>query len=597
MEQSRSTIEIGSRAPRREPADAPEAARWDRPAGAPHPAVSRSRGPWWRSASIYQVYLRSFADGDGDGVGDIAGLRSRLDYLAALGVDAIWINPWYRSPMVDAGYDVADYRDIDPRFGTLADAEALIAACHERGLRLIADIVPNHTSSEHARFRAALAAPPGSPERAWYWFRPGRGERGELPPNDWRSRFGGPAWTRVREADGSPGEWYLHLFSAEQPDLNWRNPEVVAEFESILRFWFDRGIDGFRIDVAHGLAKDPALPDLGTRARDDERVTRPDTIGHPHWDRDEVHEIFRGWRRVADSYPGERTFVAEAWVTGLDRLALYLRPDELHSAFNFEFLMGAWDAAELRGLIDDTLRELGAVGAPATWVLSNHDVPRHVTRYGSADGGRGLWSGERAPSPVDLGLGLRRARAAALLSLALPGGVYLYQGEELGLWEVQDIPAERIDDPTFARTGRTRDGSRVPLPWSGDAPPYGFSPPGARAEPWLPQPSGWGAVSVARQEGDPGSTLELYRAALRLRRAHPALGDGALEWDETAPAGVLSFTREPGFRCVVNLSDAPVAPPPGSEPLLTSAPLGDDGSLEPDAAAWLSTGAPHAIDD
>jgi alpha-glucosidase len=553
--------------------------------------------PWWRQASIYQVYLRSFADGDGDGIGDIAGLRSRLDYLAALGVDALWINPWYRSPMVDAGYDVADFRDIDPLFGTLAEAEALIGECHERGLRLIADIVPNHTSSEHAWFRAALASPPDSPERARFWFRPGRGARGELPPNDWRSRFGGPAWTRITEADGSPGEWYLHLFAPEQPDLNWENPEVVAEFESILRFWLDRGIDGFRIDVAHGLAKDPALPDLGPRAQDDERVTRPDTVEHPHWDRDEVHEIFRGWRRVADSYPGERTFVAEAWVTGLDRLARYLRPGELHSAFNFEFLMGAWNAGELRGLIDDTLRELGAVGAPATWVLSNHDVPRHATRYGAPDGGRSMWSGDRGSVAVDLRVGLRRARAAALLSLALPGGVYIYQGEELGLWEVRDIPAERMDDPTFTRTGRTRDGSRVPLPWSGEEPPYGFSPPDAAAEPWLPQPAEWGEVSVARQDGEPGSTLELYRAALHIRRAHPALGDGGLTWDETAPEGVLSFTRSPGFRCLVNLSEAAIPLPPGAEPLVTSAPLGEQRTLEPDAAVWLSTAPPHAVED
>src|SRR5579875_293090 len=499
--------------------------------------------------------------------------------------------------MVDAGYDVADYRDIDPLFGTLRDAEALIEECHERGLRLIADIVPNHTSSEHAWFRAALASSPGSPERARFWFRSGRGTDGELPPNDWRSRFGGSAWTRVTEADGSPGEWYLHLFAPEQPDLNWDNPEVVAEFESILRFWLDRGIDGFRIDVAHGLAKDPALPDLGARAQADEEVTRPDTVGHPHWDRDGVHEIFRGWRRVADAYPGDRTFVAEAWVTGLDRLALYVRPDELHSAFNFEFLMGAWNAGELRGLIDDTLRELGAVGAPATWVLSNHDVPRHATRYGSADGGRSMWSGERGSVAVDLRVGLRRARAAALLSLALPGGVYIYQGEELGLWEVEDIPAERMDDPTFARTGRTRDGSRVPLPWSGDGPPYGFSPPDAEGEPWLPQPAGWAAVSVAREQGDPGSTLELYRAALRIRRSHPALGDGGLVWDDDAPDGVLSFSREPGFRCVVNLSDAAVALPPEEEPLVTSAPLQHGGRLEPDAAVGLSSAAPHAVED
>jgi alpha-glucosidase len=555
----------------------------------PGPERVHDGSPWWRGASIYQVYLRSFADGNGDGVGDIPGLRSRLGYLAALGVDALWINPWYRSPMADAGYDVADYRDIDPLFGTLADAEELIGACHQHGLRVIADIVPNHTSDQHEWFRAALASPPGSRERARFWFRPGRGEHGELPPNDWRSRFGGLAWTRVQEADGSPGEWYLHLFTPEQPDLNWENPEVVAEFESILRFWMDRGIDGFRIDVAHGLAKDLALPDLGARADDSQRFGRPDTLGHPHWDRDAVHEIFQGWRRVGDEYPGDRMFVAEAWVTGLDRLALYVRPDELQTAFNFEFLMAPWSAPELRGVIDDTLRTLGAVGAPATWVLSNHDVPRHPTRYAAADGGGGRWRGEQATAPDDLARGLRRARAAALLTLALPGGVYIYQGDELGLWEVEDIPADRMQDPTFANTGRTRDGSRVPLPWSGEDPPFGFSPPDASAEPWLPQPAGWRDVTAAREQGDQTSTLELYRTALRIRHGQPALGDGTLAWEEATPTGVLSFTREPGFRCVVNLSADPVALPPSEQVILTSVPLAPDGALEPDAAAWLAT--------
>jgi alpha-glucosidase len=557
------------------------------------PERAHDGAPWWRGASIYQVYLRSFADGNGDGVGDIAGLRSRLEYLAALGVDALWINPWYRSPMADGGYDVADYRDIDPLFGTLADAEELIAGCHEHGLRVIADIVPNHTSDQHEWFKAALASPPGSRERARFWFRPGRGERGELPPNDWRSRFGGRAWTRVTEADGSPGQWYLHLFTPEQPDLNWENPEVAAEFDSILRFWMDRGIDGFRIDVAHGLAKDPALPDLGGRADDSERFGRPDTLGHPHWDRDAVHDIFQHWRRVADEYPGDRMFVAEAWVTGLDRLALYVRPDELQTAFNFEFLMAPWRAPELRNVIDDTMRTLGAVGAPATWVLSNHDVPRHATRYAAADGGGGRWRGEDATEPDDLARGLRRARAAALLTLSLPGGVYIYQGDELGLWEVEDIPADRMQDPTFVNTGRTRDGSRVPLPWSGEEPPFGFSPPDAAAEPWLPQPAEWRDMTAARQQGDPTSTLELYRTALRIRHGHPALGDGRFAWDGGVPAHVLSFTREPGFRCVVNLSGDPVALPPGEEVLVSSAPLASDGALDPDAAVWLATKTPE----
>ncbi len=542
--------------------------------------MSGSGTAWWRSAVIYQVYLRSFADGDGDGIGDVAGLRAHLDHLSSLGVDALWINPWYRSPMADGGYDVADFRDIDPQFGTLGEVEQLIVECHDRGLRIIADIVPNHTSDAHAWFQAALHAAPGSPERTRYWFHPGRGPAGEQPPNDWLSRFGGPAWTRTTDADGTPGEWYLHLFAPEQPDLNWENPEVRAEFESILRFWFDRGIDGFRIDVAHGLIKDPALPGLGDRAAAEELPVPPDTTDHPYWDQDRVHEVFAQWRRISDEYPGQRTFVAEAWVTDPDRLALYLRDGELHTAFNFDFLMGSWDAGELRGLIDDTLRSLADVGAAATWTLSNHDVVRHVTRYGA-----GTTGGNAPTGPVDLALGTRRARAAILLLLALPGSAYLYQGEELGLWEVLDIPVERIQDPSFRRMGRTRDGARVPLPWSGETPPFAFSADGASAEPWLPQPAAWRELTVARESADPSSMLELYRAAIALRRSDPALGDGTLTWHRSSTPGVLAFVREPGLLCTVNLSADPVAPASGSELLLVSAPL-RDGMLEPDTAAW-----------
>jgi len=542
--------------------------------------------PWWREAVIYQVYIRSFADGDGDGVGDIAGLRSRLPYLRELGVDAIWINPWYPSPMVDAGYDVADYRDIDAAFGTLGEAEALVRESHEQGIRVIVDLVPNHTSDQHAWFREALAAGPGSPERARYWFRRGRGGHGELPPNDWRSRFGGSAWTRVRDVDGTTGEWYLHLFAPEQPDLNWDNPEVVEEFESILRFWLDRGVDGFRIDVAHGLAKHPELPDVGLGDEDEDGP--PDTTDHPHWDRDEVHEIYRGWRQLSDAYDGERKFVAEAWVTNPDRLARYLRADGLHTAFNFDFLMCAWDAEELRGVIDTTLAAHAAVGAPPTWVLSNHDVVRHVTRFGRAETGF-LHAGPQRlyDSPVDLELGTRRARAAALLCLALPGGAYVYQGEELGLWEVEDIPEALLQDPSWERSGRTRDGCRVPLPWAGDRAPFGFGPQNASAAPWLPQPAAWKDVSVAAQSGDPRSMLALYGTALRIRRAHPALGDGTLAWDQAAPEGTLSFVREPGFRCVVNHSGRAIALPAHRELLLASATL-DGDRLPPDAAAWLA---------
>ncbi|MEU6775464.1 glycoside hydrolase family 13 protein [Streptomyces sp. NPDC046759] len=539
--------------------------------------------PWWRSAVIYQVYIRSFADGNGDGIGDIAGIRSRLPYLESLGVDALWINPWYKSPMADHGYDVADYRAIDPLFGSVAEAEQLIEEAHRHGIRIIPDMVPNHTSDQHAWFLAALAAGPGSPERERYVFRPGRGPDGALPPNDWVSSFGGPAWTRLPD-----GEWYLHLFAPQQPDLNWQHPEVRAEFESILRFWFARGVDGFRIDVAHGLIKHPELPDLPPRPAGVGR--RRHHLDHPHWDRDEVHDIYRAWRKVADEFPGDRCFVAEAWADTPERLAAYVRADGLHTAFNFDFLMASWDPKDLRTVIDDSLAMLGAVGAPATWVLSNHDVMRHASRYGRRAARRWVANERYEPEgPLDLELGVRRARAAALLMLALPGGAYIYQGEELGLPEVEDLPEAVLQDPVWERSGHTdrgRDGCRVPIPWSGRTAPYGFSPKGASAAPWLPQPADWAARTVEAQTGDQSSVLELYRAALRRRREHPALGDGTLTWLDT-PAGVLALRRDPGFVCVVNLSTEPYPLPDHTAILLSSEPV-EDGRLRPDQAVWLA---------
>jgi alpha-glucosidase len=546
-----------------------------------------SSSQWWRDAVIYQVYLRSFADGSGDGLGDIAGIRSRLPYLAELGVDAIWINPWYPSPQVDAGYDVSDYRDIEPAFGTLAEAEALLAEARSYGIKVILDIVPNHTSDQHPWFQKALAAPPGSPERSRYVFRPGRGENGELPPTNWQSTFGGPAWKQLDDENdtGSAPEslrhqWYLHLFAPEQPDLNWENPEVRAEFADILRFWFDRGVDGFRIDVAHGLIKDPTYPDAIQR-QDGEGPFHP---GHPAWDQDAVHEIYREWRRIADSYPEPRIFVSEAWVSPPERLARYVRPDELHTTFNFDFLKAAWNADAMRKVIDDSTAMLAGVGAPTTWVLSNHDVVRHRTRYGRAAGHENDPAGA---VPTDLELGEPRARAAALLTLALPGGAYVYQGEELGLPEVEDLPVEVLADPVWEQSGHTdrgRDGSRVPLPWSGDEPPFGFGTGGS----WLPQPAAWKALTAEVEQGNPDSMLELYRSALRIRRATEALGDGVLQWSE-AGDGVLAFTREPGFAFVLNFSDAPVDLPAHKEILLSSGPLTDDGRLPTDQAVWLRT--------
>jgi alpha-glucosidase len=529
---------------------------------------------WWRGAAIYELYVQSFADGDGDGIGDLAGVRSRLPYLANLGIDAIWFSPWYPSPRSDAGYDVADYRSIDPAFGTLADADALIIEGHAAGVKTIIDVVPNHCSDQHRWFQAALAAAPGSPERARFWFRPGRGTDGEIPPNNWHSIFGGPAWTRTTAPDGTPGEWYLHLFAPEQPDFNWANPEVRTEFEDILRFWFDRGADGIRIDSAALLTKDPGLPETG-----------PDDPS-PYSDRDDVHDIYRAWRAVADEYPG-RVLIGEIWLADAARLARYLRPDELHTVFNFPYLCCPWDAAQLRAVIDSTLEFHAAAGAPATWVLSNHDVDRHVSRYGRADTSFGLDRRDHS-QPVDLDLGTRRARAAALLTMALPGSVYVYQGEELGLWEVEDIPDERRQDPIWHRTGGAdpgRDGSRVPLPWAGQEPPFGFSPPGATGQPWLPQPKEWRDLTVETETGQPDSMLELYRRALRIRRTEPALGAAqGMTW-RPAPTGVLAFDRG-AVACVANLSPDPVDLPRHAAVLLASGPL-PGGQLPPDTAAWL----------
>jgi alpha-glucosidase len=535
---------------------------------------------WWRSAVIYQVYIRSFADGNGDGIGDLAGIRSRLAYLRDLGVDAIWFTPWYVSPQADGGYDVADYRQIDPLFGSLAEAEQLIAEARAHGIRSIVDIVPNHVSTQHPWFKAALASPPGSPERRRFWFHPGKGRDGEEMPTSWTSHFGGTTWTRTTNADGTPGEWYMHLFSAEQPDLNWDHPEVRREHERILAFWFDRGVAGIRIDSAALLVKDGALPEV---PRD------PAPGQHPTVDRDELHEIYRGWRAVADSYPDTRVLVGEIWLPDVQRFVSYLRADELHTAFNFDFMACPWEAEALRSSIQRTLDAHAPIGAPATWVLSNHDVTRPVTRYGRDDTAFSF-SAKRHGTPTDLSLGRRRARSAALLAAALPGSLYVYQGDELGLEEVADLPVARIQDPMYFRSGGTdpgRDGCRVPLPWSGSESPFGFGPRGA--DPWLPQPSGWADLTAERQSRDAGSMLSLYRAALRLRRTEAGLGDGTLRWLD-APHGVIAFARSDEFSVMTNLSPEPVALPPASRVLLASDDV-IDGWLPVDATAWFRPSA------
>ena len=542
------------------------------------------RDSWSRDAVIYQVYVRSFADSTGDGTGDLLGMASRLDYLTDLGVDAVWLTPFYRSPMADGGYDVADYRAVDPIFGTLSDFDKLLVEAHARGLKLIIDIVPNHCSSAHPWFQAAVAAGPGSPERERFHFRSG----GDLPPNNWQSVFSGPAWTRLPD-----GDWYLHLFAPEQPDFDWDHPDVRREFADVLRFWLDRGVDGIRIDVAHGMVKASGLPDAtltGTAI-----LVGDET---PFFDQDGVHEIYREWRSILDSYVPERIAVAEAWLPNLRRTSRYVRPDELHQAFNFEFLGTPWSAGAYRRVIDESLEVMGSVGAPTTWVLSNHDVVRHVSRLAAGVGGiaGGAGAAGGAAAQADPAVGLRRARAATLLMLGLPGSAYLFQGEELGLPEVFDLPAEARQDPVFLRTGGAelgRDGCRVPIPWLGSGTPYGFGPDGS--VPWLPQPASWAGLSVAAQQGDPSSTLTLYARSLRLRRELAALGAGQLRWLSGPDDDVLIFERSgpdggPDVLCAVNLGSAPVRiAAAAGQPIVASEALTPDGLLPPDTAAWWST--------
>jgi alpha-glucosidase len=532
------------------------------------PAKTR---PWWRDAVVYQVYVRSFADGSGDGTGDLAGVRAQLPYLCELGVDALWFNPWYPSPGADNGYDIVDYRAIDPAYGTLEEAEELIAAARALGLRTIVDVVPNHVSSEHPWFRAAIAAGPGSPERSRFWFRPGRGADGDEPPNGWQSIFGGSAWTRLDD-----GEWYLHLFAPEQPDLNWSNPEVWSEHLDVLRFWFDRGVSGVRIDSAALLIKDPELGDERPGAGPGE---------HPYMDRDDLHEVYRGWRAVADSYDEPRLLVGEIWLPDAERLARYLRPDELHTAFNFDYLSCPWVPARLRATIDAALASHTPIDATPTWVLSNHDVTRPVTRYGREDTSF-AFERKRAGTPTDLGRGTRRARAAALLTMALPGSLYVYQGEELGLPEVEDIPSHLRQDPMHARSGGVdpgRDGCRVPLPWNGTQPPYGFSDDGVDL--WLSQPADWAPLTVDAQQDDPHSMLTLYRRGLRLRREAPWGAAGELQW-LPSPDDVLAFARGPRFVSLTNFGPDPAPLPAGTEVLLSSTDL-EGGAVPPDTTVWL----------
>ncbi|MGP4004070.1 glycoside hydrolase family 13 protein [Streptomyces sp. 8N706] len=545
-------------------------------------ATTATTQHWWRDAVIYQVYVRSFLDSTGDGIGDLAGVRVGLPYLKKLGVDGIWLSPFYPSPQHDHGYDVADYCGVDPVYGDLAEFDQLVADAHRLGLKVLIDIVPNHCSSAHPWFREALESGPDSKARSRFHFADGRGAHGELPPNNWRAMFGGPAWSRVREADGREGQWYLHMFTPEQPDLNWREPAVGHHFDEVLRFWLDRGVDGFRIDVAAGLYKHPELPD-SPDPEADERSR--DSVNPLAWNQPEVHQVWRDWRAVCEEYTArdgrDRLLVGEVSVPTAREHAEYVRPDELHQAFFFHLLSARWDVDTFRKTIAEAMRDIAGTGSTVTWVLNNHDQVRTVTRY----------AGE--PSGEASGLGPARARAAALLMLALPGAAYVYQGEELGLPEVVDLPDEVLTDPIFHRTGsrqHVRDGCRVPLPWTGHASPFGFTSGAGAARPWLPQPEWFADHATDRALADTRSFWHLYRDGLQLRRSLPQLGEGTLRWLETPPQ-VLAFVRGDGLVCAVNFGTDPVPAPVSGTPLLAS---GDctPGMLPGSTAAWWISDLP-----
>ena len=593
---------------------------------------------WWKQAVVYQIYPRSFKDVNGDGLGDIAGVTEKMDYLRTLGVDAIWLSPFYPSDLADGGYDVIDYRDVDPRLGTMDDFDAMAAAAHGAGIKVIVDIVPNHTSNKHRLFQEALKAGRGSKARERYIFREGRGEHGELPPNDWQAMFGGPAWTQVED-----GQWYLHIFAVEQPDVNWKNPDIHEEFIKTLRFWSDHGTDGFRIDVAHGLAKDldsRPLEELGRDYSIQEQGGCDED--NPLWDRPEVHDIYREWREVFNEYDPPRFAVAEAWVCPRHQ-HLYARPDELGQIFNFEFAKANWSADEFRTAIKEGLDSAAESGSTTTWVMNNHDVPRSPSRYGlpqvKASSHHQIaidWLTRDGRSYVeDRELGTRRARAAALMELGLPGSAYVYQGEELGLFEVADIPWDRLEDPTAfntfrAATQKGRDGCRVPLPWSsreGDVPAradwseplpagvdgedqsavaashgqfgtgasFGFSaavrPDGSpSADPHLPQPLWYQDHCADDEMNDPTSMFSLYRSALAFRqqRLTAARDAAGFEWVNLGN-DVIAYSRPTAdgrrFISVTNFGAEPVELPDGE--LAIASVVLDDRRLPTDASAWL----------
>ena len=556
--------------------------------------TSNPAAEWWRTSVIYQIYPRSFADGNGDGLGDLKGITSRLDSLSSLGIDAIWFSPFFKSPQKDAGYDIADYRLIDPIFGTNEDFEILLAKAKSLGIRIIVDIVPNHTSDQHVWFQAALKAEPGSAERGYYHFKDGKGANGELPPNNWQSIFGGPAWSRITEANGSLGQWYLHLFDSSQPDLNWENPKVADEFDDILRFWLNKGVDGFRVDVAHGMVKRAGLPDAtiydeNLRERPISKLTMQEAEeAVPYWGQPGVHDAIRRFRKVIDEFE-DRAMCAEASMSPLPRLAMWVRPDEYHQSFNFDYMHCAYEPAAVKKIVTDSIVEYGKVGASSTWVLSNHDGIRHATRLGIAPEntprpGDGIHPTDPMP---DEALGLRRARAATSFMLGLPGSSYLYQGEELGLPEAWQLEGKYRQDPTYARTKGERigrDGCRVPLPWeAGVGAANGFNSTG---ESWLPQPDSYRVFSRNLQEGVAGSTLELYKRLLKERKAF-GMGAGAFRWaPEYQDKNTLAYINN-GVLVIMNFGPDSVALPAGEVLVTTQHDLTAENEIEHDQVVWI----------
>ena len=535
---------------------------------------------WWRQAVVYQIYPRSFADANADGIGDLQGIISKVDYLASLGIDAVWLSPFYPSELADGGYDVADYRDVDPRIGTLEEFDQLIEKLHNRNIRIFVDIVPNHSSDQHIWFQEALRSPKGSKERARYIFRDGRGLNGELPPSDLASHFGPEGWTRIED-----GQWYMHLFTKEQPDFDWSNREVHEEFLKTLKFWSDRGVDGFRIDVAHALIKE--LEPLPSRSSYALEVMKDDGTD-PLFDRDDVHQVYSEWRQLFNQYDPPRVAVAEAWVHPHRRPA-YASTNGLGQAFNFDLLTSKWGAEAFREVVDDNLAFATETGSSSTWVMSNHDVIRHATRLVIPSGDEGVtfdaenhwYVNHRLDGDLDLEKGLARAKAATLLMLALPGSSYLYQGEELGLPDVTDIPSDQMQDPQWFRGEgkfKSRDGCRVPLPWSATGSSFGFGAGGSH----LPQPNWYKDYAVEVQDGQVGSTLELYRHALALRKQ--LLQGENLTWHNSAP-GTLWFEREAGWSSFTNFTDREVELPAG-DVLLSSSQIAGT-KLPANSTVWL----------